>query len=143
MAYLVCDVNGTLALDGELISGVKTYLRELENHLTIYLITANTHGKQAGLSKELGYETVIIQKGDEGNQKKDFVRKLGKENVVSIGQGRNDAEMLKESALGICVLSEEGSAIQTVLSADVIVPDIKAGLKLLLNPIRLIATLRT
>jgi soluble P-type ATPase len=50
--------------------------------------------------------------------------------------------MLKEAALGICVLSIEGVAIQTLLAADIVVPDIRSAFELLLKPLRLIASLR-
>ncbi|MGZ9224367.1 MAG: HAD family hydrolase, partial [Anaerolineales bacterium] len=64
------------------------------------------------------------------------------ESVVAIGQGANDAAMLKEAALGICVMSQEGAATETILSADLMMPTITAALELLDKPLRLVASLR-
>jgi soluble P-type ATPase len=50
--------------------------------------------------------------------------------------------MLQEAALGICILSREGSATQAVLAADIITPDIFTALELLEKPLRIVATLR-
>jgi len=50
--------------------------------------------------------------------------------------------MLKAAALGLCVMSQEGAAVETLLAADLLVPDIFAALDLLDKPLRLIASLR-
>jgi soluble P-type ATPase len=49
---------------------------------------------------------------------------------------------LKAAALGICVLSSEGTAVETLLAADVVAPSIFAALELLDKPLRIVATLR-
>jgi len=50
--------------------------------------------------------------------------------------------MLKEARIGICVLSEEGAALGTLLQADLVVPDIVSALTVLNHPARMVATLR-
>jgi soluble P-type ATPase len=50
--------------------------------------------------------------------------------------------MLKEARIGICVLSKEGAALETLLQADLVVPDIVSALKILNYPTRLVASLR-
>jgi soluble P-type ATPase len=50
--------------------------------------------------------------------------------------------MLEAAAIGIAVLQAEGLAIETLLAADIAVPDIHTALDLLSSPQRLIATLR-
>lgn len=50
--------------------------------------------------------------------------------------------MLKSAAIGIAILSTEGIATETLLVADVIVPDISAALALFEKPMRMVATLR-
>ena len=62
--------------------------------------------------------------------------------MVAVGHGGNDAAMLREAALGICVLSPEGVALEALQAADLIVPDIFAALELLEKPLRIVATLR-
>jgi soluble P-type ATPase len=50
--------------------------------------------------------------------------------------------MLKTAALGICILSTEGTAVDTLLAADLVAPDIQSALDLLEKPLRIIASLR-
>jgi P-type E1-E2 ATPase len=140
--HLVSDVNGTLALDGQLLEGLARNIRSLRDRLEIHLLTADTHGKQAAIDLQLGLQAVRISPGDEAGQKAAYVRRLGASRVVAIGQGANDAAMLKEAALGICVQSAEGAAVDTLMAADIFVPDIFTALELLEKPLRIVATLR-
>jgi len=142
LEHLVFDVNGTLAVDGQLAEGLPRSIRALRDRLQIHLLTADTHGKQALIDQQLGLQAVRIQPGNEAGQKAEYVHRLGAEQVVAIGQGANDAAMLQAAALGICIISREGSATQSVLSADILVPDIHAALELLEKPLRIVATLR-
>ena len=142
LEHLVCDVNGTLAVDGQLIEGVARGLRTLHDRLEVHLLTADTHGRQTVIDQQLGLTAVRISPGNEAAQKTEYVRRLNSAQVVAIGQGANDAAMLKEAALGICVLSVEGTAVETILSADLVVPSITAAFELLEKPIRIVATLR-
>jgi soluble P-type ATPase len=61
---------------------------------------------------------------------------------VCIGNGRNDRLMVAAAGLGIAVIQGEGAAVETLNAARVAVPDIGVALGLLLNPARLVATLR-
>lgn len=140
--HLVSDVNGTLAIDGGLIEGVSRTLRELNDRLEIHLLTANTHGRQEMIDRQLGLRAVRIDSGDEGAQKAEYVHKLGAERVFAIGQGANDAAMLEEARLGVCVISQEGTALETLLAADLVVPNIQSALDLLEKPMRIVASLR-
>jgi P-type E1-E2 ATPase len=142
LQHLVTDVNGTLAVDGILIAGLTKRIASLRDRLEIHMLTADTHGRQAIIDEQLNLEATRIQPGNESKQKAEFVRKLDAETVVAIGQGANDAEMLKAAALGICVMSQEGVAIETLVSADLVVPDIFAALDLLDRPVRIVASLR-
>jgi P-type E1-E2 ATPase len=140
--HLVCDVNGTLAVDGNLPMGLTRTLQQFRDRLVIHLLTADTHGRQEQIDQLLNLSAVRLETGNEPEQKAAYVRNLGSESVVAIGQGANDAEMLKEAALGICILSREGTATSSLLAADLTVPDIFAALELLDKPMRLVATLR-
>lgn len=142
LEHLVCDVNGTLAVDGLLQDGLLRQLRTIRDRLELHLLTADTHGRQHLIDRRLALEAVRIPPGDEAQQKAEYIRRLGAESVVAVGQGANDAGMLKEAALGICVFSPEGVAIETLLSADLLVPDIYRALELLERPLRIVATLR-
>jgi len=140
--HLVTDVNGTLAIDGQLIEGVQQKIEALKDKLTIHMLTADTHGKQAAIDQQFGLTAIRIQPGNESEQKAEYVRQLGAENVIALGQGANDAGMLKEAALGICVFSLEGTAGETLVAADLVAPDINTAFDLLDKPLRVIASLR-
>ena len=142
LEHLVCDVNGTLAVDGRLLDGMVRQLTGLRDRLTLHLVTADTLGKQAVIDRQLNLQSVRVLPGNEQSQKSEFVRSLGQERVIAIGQGANDAAMLQAAALGIAVLSEEGLAIETLLAADILVPDIYAALELIEKPLRIVASLR-
>lgn len=140
--HLVCDVNGTIALDGMLLDGVQDFFERLSQKLTVHLLTANTHGLQNSIDQSLGIKAHIILAGDEKGQKEAFVNSLKPAGVVAIGQGANDAGMLKSADIGIAVMSKEGLAVQTLLAADIVVPDIFSAFNLLEKPLRLTATMR-
>lgn len=140
--YLVCDVNGTLALDGQLFDGLIRPLTVLRDRLELHLLTADTFGKQAVIDRQLGLEAVRVQPCDEARQKAEYVHRLGAGRVVAIGQGANDALMLKEAGLGICVMSQEGVAVEALLAADLVLSDIFSAMDLLEKPLRIVATLR-
>lgn len=140
--HLVTDVNGTLALDGQLLDGIARQLPALRDRIQIHMLTADTHGKQANIDHQLNMAATRIQKGNESQQKADFVNRLGAENVIALGQGANDAAMLRAAGIGVAVMSIEGLAIETLNAADLLMPDTPSALALLENPVRLIASLR-
>ena len=142
LEHLVTDVNGTLAVDGQLIPGVAKQIGALSDQLTIHLLTADTHGRQALINQQLNLTAVRIQPGNEAEQKAEYVRQLGADSVAALGQGANDALMLDAAALGICVMAQEGVAVETLSASDLLLPNITAALELLDKPLRLIATLR-
>ena len=143
LEYLILDYNGTVAVDGKPIKGVKECLDTLAEKLKIYVVTADTFG---GAKTELdGFhcELIVIPPENQDRAKRDLVERLGADRTVSVGNGRNDRRMVKKSALGIAVVQEEGAACEAVESADIVCSSILAALGLLLNPIRLVATLRS
>lgn len=142
LEHLVMDVNGTLAVDGQLIEGVAAKLASLRQQYTIHLLTADTHGRQALIDQQLGLTAVRIKPGGEARQKAVYVRGLGSETVAAIGQGANDVEMLAAAQLGICVMSAEGVSREALLACDLVAPTILAALELFDKPARIAATLR-
>ena len=142
LEYLVLDVNGTVAVDGETLPGVAERLAAVPMSLTTYLVTADTYGRAAEIGAQLGAQVLYIQAGDEAGQKRALVERLGAQRAVAVGNGANDAEMLAAAALGIAVLGPEGLAVAALQAADLVVGRIEDALDLLLRPQRLVATLR-
>ncbi len=140
--YLVLDYNGTLAVDGNLLSGVKECLNDLANDLEIHVVTADTFGKAKAGLEGVQCALAILPAGNQDQAKLEFIEDLGNDFVAAAGNGRNDMLMLNGAALGIIVIQGEGASVETFLAADVVCSDIVAGLNLLRKPLRLKATLR-
>jgi soluble P-type ATPase len=140
--YLVADFNGTLACDGVLLPGVVDALWRLAGPLELHVVTADTFDKARQATACLPCELVVLPQGDQDVAKQRYVESLGAARCVCIGNGRNDRLMLAAAALGIAVIQGEGAAVETLLAARMAVPDINTALGLLLNPQRLVATLR-
>ncbi len=142
VSHLVLDYNGTLAIDGLLIDGVTVRLNALAKTLTIHIITADTFGSVKQNVADINCRVHILGKENQAEGKARYLRQLGAEQTVAIGNGRNDALMLENAALGIAVLQAEGAAGGTLCTADVVAPSILSALDLLLHPLRLKASLR-
>lgn len=140
---LVLDLNGTMALDGKLISGVAERIRTLSRDLDIYVITADTFGTAGGLFEGLPVKLLKISLGkDEALQKRRLIASLGAASTVAIGNGMNDVLMLEAASVGIAVMGPEGLSTVAVARADILLSGINEALDLLSQPKRLVATLR-
>lgn len=142
LRHLVLDYNGTLALDGRILQEAAACMQALREQLQIHVITADTFGDVAMALKDVDCRLHIIGPDQQDTAKLEFVRALGRNGVVAVGNGRNDGLMLKESALGICVLQQEGAGAGALASADIVCRTIQDALDLLRHPLRLTATLR-
>lgn len=143
LEHLLLDYNGTLAFDGKLLSGVEGLLRELSEVITLHVLTADTFGGVSACLEGLPCQIVLIPPGEQEKAKLGHVRRLGKDVCCAVGNGRNDRLMLKEAALGIALIQAEGAAAETLSAADLVCLSIQHALGLLLNPLRLKATLRS
>jgi soluble P-type ATPase len=142
LEHLVADFNGTLACDGVLLPGVGEALSRLAGTLAIHVVTADTFGRAGEALADVPCQLAVLPDGGQVVAKRRYVDQLGATGCVCLGNGRDDRLMLKAAALGIAVVQGEGAAVETLLAAAVAAPDIHAALGLLLNPPRLVATLR-
>ncbi len=140
--HLVLDYNGTIACDGKVLDGVRERLTALDKKLQIHVLTADTFGEAEANLKEIPCSLSILPPGRQDEGKLACVRRLGPERTVCIGNGLNDCLMLKEAAIGIAVILAEGASASTVIAADIVCTSIASALDLIINPLRLIATLR-
>jgi soluble P-type ATPase len=143
LKHLVLDYNGTLAIDGHLLMGAREDLRCLAEDFRLHVITADTHGRAAAQLEGLPVKVTIIPLEAQAETKLQYVRELGAESVVAIGNGRNDRLMLEAAALGVAVIQREGAAFLALSAADVVTTSVLEAFDLLRNPKRLIATLRS
>jgi len=139
---IVIDLNGTIATDGRVPLEAKEKIDSLSNLAKIYILTANTQGTANEEILGMNVELIKIPEEDSKRGKFDFLKTLNLEMTIAIGNGSNDQLILKEAALGIAVLGDEGVSVSAIKSADIVVKNIQNALDLLLKPKRLIATLR-
>jgi P-type E1-E2 ATPase len=142
LEHLVLDVNGTIAADGMLINGVRERVETLKDRIHIVIVTADTRGNASELKRNLQVDFHKVDAGGEDEQKLALLQSLGRECTVCVGNGSNDVSMLKDAAIGICVIGPEGAFAEAATSSDILVTGINDALDLLLHPQRLIATLR-
>jgi len=142
LEHFVTDFSGTLSEDGRVLPGVREKLNELSNNLRIHVLTSDTFGR-AKYELE-GVSCVLQVLEGEGHvlQKERYVMELGANTVVALGNGNNDTRMLKAAGLGISVCLVEGCSTEAFAASRIFVRSPIDAIDLLLNPKRLIATLR-
>lgn len=140
--HLVLDFNGTIAIDGKLIEGVLEHLKKISQQLTLHLITANTFNSVSEYQHILPASIHILQGNNTTQAKFDFIQKLNPKAVIAIGNGNNDYLMLQHAAVGIAIIQQEGAAFKAIQHADMVCCNIIDALQIVLNPNRLVATLR-
>lgn len=139
---VVFDMNGTLGEDGTIKPSVKKLLNELSKLVDIYVITSDTFGSAQESVKGINTKLIIIEGEGSADKKKEAVYKLGYSETVVIGNGYNDHAMFKQGLIGIGIIGSEGLAVKAALHCDIIVVKIEDAINLLLNPKKIIATLR-
>lgn len=142
LSHLILDYNGTIAEDGLIIESIRPRLAQLSKELSIYVITADTHGTAAQRCQGLPLKVLTFPTAKVGQIKADEARKLSG-GVVCIGNGYNDIQMSDVCDLSICVMGREGCCGALLMHTDVVVTSIDDALDLLIKPDRLRATLRT
>jgi soluble P-type ATPase len=139
---LVLDFNGTLACNGLLLPGVRKRVEDLSRLVRVHVVTADTFGQARTELADSRCELHILEPQNQARAKLEYVQRLGAERTACVGNGRNDALMMDAAVLGIAVVQTEGTAVQTLQAADVVVREITDALDLLIHPQRLVATLR-
>ncbi len=140
--HVVLDFNGTLACDGRLLAEAEELLARLSIKARVHLCSADHYGTVADETRRFDLALKVLKGANHAEEKMEFVRRLGPLQVAAVGNGSADTQMLREAALGICVIGPEGACPQTLVAADVVCVSITEALGLLLHPGRLAATLR-
>ncbi len=136
---LILDLNGTIAIDGKLIEGVKERIDALRGSLRILLFSGDTQGTAAEIAKELQIELRLTP---DAAAKAAEAQTLDPQTCATIGNGRIDLELFKTVRLRILTIQVEGAHPQTLLESDIVTTSILDALDLFLKPKRLIATIR-
>jgi soluble P-type ATPase len=132
---ILFDLNGTLACDGLIAETTR-------ERLTLVVMSADTHGTLEQVTADLPLRVQRVQQTLGAAEKRHLLNELGADRTAAVGNGRNDIEMLEEAVLGMVIMGPEGAARDALLAADLIFGQIDDALDCLLNPRRLVATLR-
>jgi soluble P-type ATPase len=143
LRHLVLDFTGTLSVGGVLIDGVGERLQELAKTFSIHVLTADTFGKARQALEGFPVQVTVMTESPEDRFKESYVERLGPDQVAAMGNGNNDRLMLKKACLGVAVLEGEGCSVEAFRNADLAVRDIRDGLDLLRQPLRIKAGLRS
>lgn len=139
---IVFDYNGTIAVDGKLIDGVKELINKLSKYANIYILTADTYGTVEKECIDINGKILTFPKENAGDSKRKIVKELGGNGTLCLGNGYNDIPMFEESVLSICIIEGEGASGKLLGKADIVVRDIIEGINIVLNKNMVRATLR-
>lgn len=140
--YLVLDFNGTIAVNGILIPEVKDTLNQLASQVEVHIITADTFLSAQKELQGVQCKLIVIPAERQTDEKLKYVSELGSMKTVAIGNGRNDALMLRSAVISIAVIQAEGCATSALNEAKIVCTNILDALGLLQSPKQIIATLR-
>jgi len=138
---ILIDFEGTLAADKRVHPKAKDKINLLSKRTKIYILTKGDREFVAEVLKKVKAEVIYLKEGEASQGKLNLLRQLGANKTAAIGNGVDDAPMIEGAGLGICVISKEGTAGETMQKADVVVSDILDALDFLLKPLRHRATL--
>ncbi len=143
ISHLLLDYNGTIALNGILLPSIPQKIKAINKiGFTVHLVTADTNGTVRNQCADLPIEIQIFDNSNVAEKKKALAEQLGANNCICIGNGFNDAQMFDVCSISIIIMSSEGCSVKSFLKADIACKDIEDAFDLILNPNRMIATLR-
>lgn len=152
--HLVTDWTGTHSCEGVESEGSLDLIQQLSSLVDVHVLTSDTFGTCRKAFELAGFEVgegkdvniIILEGKDHDNQKAEFVKKLGAENVAAFGNGQNDRGMLSAvddaGGIAIAVDNGEGVARDAMENARITIHGSVRALTLLLNLKSLTATLR-
>ncbi|RLB39817.1 MAG: ATPase P, partial [Deltaproteobacteria bacterium] len=74
LEHVVLDYNGTMAVDGKLIPGVKERLLDLAKKLKVHVLTADTFGRVVKELSDVPCKVYILRSGHEDIGKMNYVK---------------------------------------------------------------------
>lgn len=137
---LILDLNGTISIDGVLISWVKEKISELKKMgWEVLLCSWDTQWTAAKIAKNI-WATIHICKNQKDKEK--ILKKYVAKHCVAIGNWNIDIQLMKKCKLSIAVIQAEWCSQQAIRTSHIVCTNINDALNILLLPKRLIATLR-
>jgi soluble P-type ATPase len=117
VTHLILDFNGTIAKDGALLPAVEERLNQLSQQLEVIVLTADTYGTASQVLSHLPVKLKVISTGEDKKKLLTVIlKKNNSSSIAAIGNGSNDAAMLRHADLGIAVFGPEGTPRDTSVS---------------------------
>jgi soluble P-type ATPase len=139
--FILLDFEGTLASDRRVHPKAKDKINLLSKWSKIYILTKGEKEGVEQVLKKVKAEIIYLTEGGASQKKVDLLRQLGAFRTAAIGNGADDAPMIEEAGLGICIIGKEGASSDVMKKADLVFMDILDALDFLLKPLRQKATL--
>jgi soluble P-type ATPase len=139
--FILIDFEGTLASDRRVHPKARDKLNLLSKRSKIYILAKGEQEAIGEILKKVKAEVIYLTEGEASQRKLDLLRQVGATRTVAIGNGVDDAAMIEEAGLGICIIGKEGTSAEATKKADVVFTDILHALDFLLKPLRHKATL--
>ncbi|MFB3886986.1 MAG: ATPase P [Thermodesulfobacteriota bacterium] len=134
--FILIDFEGTLASGRRVHPKAKDKINLLSKRTKIYILTKEEKEAAEETLRKVKAELLYLAEGDASQRKLDLLRQLGSARTVVMGNGVDDAPMIEEAGLGICVIGKEGASAEAIKKADVVVLNILDALDFLLKPLR-------
>jgi soluble P-type ATPase len=134
--FILIDFEGTLASDRRVHPKAKDKINLLSKRTKIYILTKEGKEVSEETLRKVKAEIFYLIEGDASQGKLNLLRQLGETRTAVIGNGVDDAPVIEEAGLGICVIGKEGASAEAMKKADVVVLNILDALDFLLRPLR-------
>jgi soluble P-type ATPase len=139
--FILLNFEGTLATDRRVHPKAKDKLNLLSKRSKIYILAKGEQEAIREILKKVKAEVIYLTEGEVSQGKLDLLRQVVAARTVAIGNGVDDAAMIEEAGLGICIIGVQGTSSEAIKKADVVFSDILHALDFLLKPMRHQATL--
>lgn len=139
---IVFDYNGTIAVNGKILKGVKELLLNFKDDIDIYILTADTYGTVKKECINLDAKVLTFPKENTSEFKKKIVKELNGKKTICVGNGFNDVSMFEEAAISIAVIEGEGASGYLLRHADIVTRSILEAIEIILNKDKIKAVLR-
>jgi len=139
--FVLLDFDGTLAIDRRVHPKAKDKINLLSKRTNLYVLTTQKKELIEERLRKMKAEIIYLAEGDSSRRKLDLLRQLGPSRCAAIGNGMDDAAMIEEAGIGICIIGKEGTSGEAMNNADLVFTDILDALDFLLKPLHQKATL--
>jgi soluble P-type ATPase len=134
--FILLDFEGTLVSDRRIHPKAKDKINLLSKRTKIYILATGEKERLQEVLIKVKAEIIYLKEGEASQRKLDLLRQLGAARTLAIGNGVDDAPMIEEAGLGICIIGKEGASAEAIQKADVVVTNILDALDFLLKPLR-------